>query len=302
MSHSHDHGHHHADAPLRALGIAAVITGTIFTAELVGGLVSGSLALLSDAMHMLSDAAGLLIALLAAWVGRKAASRSATFGHRRIEVLAALVNAVAVTGVVIWILVQALGRLGGHHEIDTTLMLGVAVVGLLANAASAWVLSRHGGDDLNVRGALLHVLADLLGSVAVIIAGLVIRFTGWTVADTIASLAIVAFVLPRSLSLLWHAVEVLLERAPRGIDTREVEQALADVPGVLDVHDLHVWSTDGVTPLATAHLVVDESCTEPDDCGVLGEAQAALRELHIEHSTIQLEHPGHMEHEEVCRP
>ncbi len=298
MAHDHDH----RDAPLRALGIAALITGTIFTAELVGGLVSGSLALLSDAMHMLSDAAGLLIALLAAWVGRRAASASATFGHRRIEVLAALVNAVAVTGVVIWILVQALGRLGGHHDIDTGMMLSIAVVGLLANAASAWVLSRHGGDDLNVRGALLHVLADLLGSVAVIIAGLVIRYTGWTPADTIASLAIVAFVLPRSLSLLWHAVEVLLERAPRGVDTREVEQVLADVPGVVGVHDLHVWSTDGVTPLATAHLVVDESCVGPGDCGILGAAQEALRELHIEHSTIQLEHPGHMQHEEVCRP
>ena len=127
MAHDHDH----RDAPLRALGIAALITGTIFTAELVGGLISGSLALLSDAMHMLSDAAGLLIALLAAWVGRRAASASATFGHRRIEVLAALVNAVAVTGVVIWILVQALGRLGGHHDIDTGMMLSIAVVGLL---------------------------------------------------------------------------------------------------------------------------------------------------------------------------
>ena len=297
MAHDHDHGH----APLRALGVAAAITGTIFTAELVGGLVSGSLALLSDAMHMLSDAAGLLIALLAALVGKRAASASATFGYRRVEVLAALFNAVAVTGVVVWILVQAIGRLGGHHDIDTTMMLGVAAVGLVANVASAWVLSRHGGDDLNVRGALLHVLADLLGSVAVIIAGLVIRWTGWAPADTIASLAIVAFVLPRSLGLLWQTLGVLMERAPRGVDTREVKRVLAGLPGVTDVHDLHVWSTDGVTPLATAHLVVDEACVPAGECGVLGAAQAALRELHIDHSTIQLEHPGHVEHEAVCR-
>jgi cobalt-zinc-cadmium efflux system protein len=297
MAHDHDH----RDAPLRALGIAALITGTVFLAELIGGLVSGSLALLSDAMHMLSDAAGLVVALLAALVGRKAASASATFGYRRVEVLAALLNALVVTGVVVWILVQALGRLGGHHDIDTTLMLAVAVVGLVANAASAWVLSRHREDNLNIRGAFLHVIADMLGSVAVIIAALVIRFTGWAHADTVASVAIVAFVLPRALSLLWQTLGVLMEKAPRGVDTREVERALTRLPGVIAVHDLHVWSTDGQTPLATAHLVVDEACVPAGECGVLGSAQEALRELHIEHSTIQLEHPGHIEHEAVCR-
>ena len=299
MAQDHDHGH--SSAPLRALGIAVGITGTVFLAELVGGLVSGSLALLSDAMHMLSDAAGLIIALLAALVGRRAASSTATFGYRRAEVLAALLNALVVTGVVVWILVQAIRRLGGQHDIDTTLMLTVAIVGLVANAASAWVLSRHQSDNLNIRGAFLHVIADLLGSVAVIIAALVIRWTGWTHADTLASLAIVVFVLPRSLSLLWHTLGVLMERAPRGVDTREVERVLAELPGVEAVHDLHVWSTDGVTPLATAHLVVGEACVTPGECGVLGEAQAALRDLHIEHSTIQLEHPGHISHEDVCR-
>ena len=305
--HSHEHEHglggtHMTSAPLRALGIAFAITSTVFLAELVAGLLSGSLALLSDAMHMLSDAAGLIIALVAAVVGKKAASRSATFGYRRVEVLAALINAVAVTAVVVWILIQALGRLGQQHEIDTTLMLAAAVVGLLANALSAWVLSRYRADNLNVRGAFLHVIADMLGSVAVIIAGLVIRFTGWTPADTIASLAIVAFVLPRALTLLWQTVEVLLERVPRGIDSREVEDALGAVEGVVAVHDLHIWSTDGLTPLATCHLVVDEACVVPDDCGILGEAQAALRRFDIEHSTIQLEHPGHVDHEQVCGP
>lgn len=307
-THSHDaHEHglggtHTTSAPLRALGVAFGITATVFFAELVGGLVSGSLALLSDAMHMLSDAAGLIIALLAAMVGRKAASRSATFGYRRVEVLAALINALAVTGVVVWILIRAVGRLGDDHDIDTTLMLAVAVVGLIANALSAWVLSRHSSDNLNIRGAFLHVLADMLGSVAVIIAGLVIRFTGWTPADTIASLAIVAFVLPRSLTLLWQTVEVLLERVPRGMDAREVVEALREVEGVVEVHDMHLWSADGVTPLATCHLVVEESCVPAAGCGVLGDAQEVLRGFGIEHSTIQLEHPGHVDSEEVCGP
>ncbi|QGU03314.1 cation diffusion facilitator family transporter [Corynebacterium comes] len=306
---AHDHGHEHGfggthttSAPLRALAIAFGITATVFFAELTAGLISGSLSLLSDAMHMFSDAAGLIIALLAALVGGKAASRSATFGYRRVEVLAALVNAVAVTVVVAWILIQALGRLGEVREIDTTLMLTVAVIGLVANGLSAWVLARHRSENLNVRGAFLHVLADMLGSVAVIIAGLVIRFTGWTPADTIASLAIVAFVLPRALTLLWQTVEVLLERVPRGVDGREVEQALCGLPGVSAVHDLHIWSTDGVTPLATCHLVVDDSCVDPSACGILAEAQAALHQFGIEHSTIQLEHPGHLEDEQVCGP
>lgn len=304
-AHGHDHGlggTHAATAPLRALATAFGITATVFLAELVGGLLSGSLALLSDAMHMLSDSAGLVIALLAAVVGRMGASASATFGHRRVEVLAALGNALAVTAVVVWILVQAVGRFGHDHEIDTTMMLLVAVVGLVANGLSAWVLSRHRSGSLNVRGAYLHVLADMLGSVAVISAGLVIRFTGWTTADAIASLVIVALVLPQSLKLLWQTLRVLLEHAPPGVDTGEIARALCAVPGVTAVHDLHVWSTDGVTPLATCHLVVEESCPGPAECSILGDARSALHRLGIEHSTIQLESPGHVAHERVCGP
>lgn len=307
VTHAHDHEHgfggtHRTSAPLRALGIAFGMTAIVFFAELTAGILSGSLALLSDAMHMLSDAAGLLMALLAALVGKRAASRSATFGHRRVEVLSAFMNAVVVTGVVGWIIVRAVGRLGGSHQIDTTVMLLVAVIGLFANALAAWVLSRHRTGNLNVRGAFLHVVADMLGSMAVIVAGLVIRFTGWTPADTIASLAIVAFVLPRALTLLWQTVEVLLERVPRGVDVSEVEDALRELPRVLAVHDLHVWSTDGVTPLATCHLVVEESCPGPAECGILEDARAALHRLGIDHSTIQLESPGHMTQEQVCGP
>ncbi|MGO1573810.1 cation diffusion facilitator family transporter, partial [Corynebacterium casei] len=233
-THTHGHGHSHEDGhdhsyvntPLKALAIAATVTGVIFFAELIGGLVSGSLALLSDAMHMLSDAAGLIIALLAAVVGNKAASSKATYGYRRVEVLAALFNAIAVTLVVVFIVVQAVRRLGSDYEIDTGMMLVVALIGLVANAISAWALSSQQNNSLNVKGAFLHVMADLLGSVAVIIAGLIIRFTGFTFADTIASLLIVAFVLPRALGLLWKTIEVLLERVPRGVDLHEIEKAL----------------------------------------------------------------------------
>ena len=295
--HGHGHGHDHSfvNTPLKALTIASVVTGVIFFAELIGGLVSGSLALLSDAMHMLSDAAGLIIALLAALIGSKGASSRATYGYRRVEVLAALFNAIAVTLVVIFIIVQAIRRLGSDYEIDTGMMLVVAFIGLVANAISAWVLSSQQEHSLNVKGAFLHVLADLLGSVAVIIAGLIIRFTGFTFADTIASLAIVAFVLPRALGLLWKTAEVLLERVPRDLDLQDIEAALQKLPSVMMVHDLHVWTTDGVEALATAHLVVAEH-----DYQILDQAQATLREFGIEHSTIQLEPEDHIQHEDFC--
>ncbi|AQS73349.1 cation diffusion facilitator family transporter [Corynebacterium ammoniagenes] len=296
-SHSSGHSHDHSfvNTPFKALAIASTVTGVIFFAELIGGLVSGSLALLSDAMHMLSDAAGLIIALLAAFIGNRAASSRATYGYRRVEVLAALFNAIAVTLVVIFIVVQAIRRVGSDYEIDTNMMLVVAVIGLIANAISAWVLSSQQDNSLNVKGAFLHVMADLLGSVAVIIAGLVIRFTGFTFADTIASLLIVAFVLPRALGLLWTTIEVLLERVPRDLDLHQIEEALEALPQVMMVHDLHVWTTDGVDVLATAHLVVAEH-----DYRILDQAQEALREFGIEHSTIQLEHPDHIHHEDFC--
>ncbi|RNE48142.1 cation diffusion facilitator family transporter [Corynebacterium alimapuense] len=300
-SHGHSHGLgdiHVATGPMGALSVALAVTGTVFLVELIGGLLSGSLALVSDAMHMLSDSAGLIIALLAALIGRRAATARATYGHRRVEVFAALINAITVSAVVVWILIQAFARLGGEHEIDTGLMLIIAVIGLLANAISAWVLSRQQEESLNVQGAFLHVMADLIGSVVVIIAALVIRWTGWTPADTLASLVIVALVLPRSLRLLWQSSEVLLERVPHGVDTERVAESLSALPGVAAVHDLHVWSTDGMTPLATCHLVIDRD--QGIGAGILDLAQAQLREFGIEHSTIQLEYPEHLGHEQIC--
>ncbi len=300
-THHHEHGHGHGHAPggsLKALVTVFTLTATIFLAQLVGGLLSGSLALLSDAMHMLSDSTGLLIALVAILIGRRAATHRSTYGYRRVEVLAAMINAAVVTGVSVWIVISALRRIGGHHPIDTGLMLTVAFVGLAANAVSALILVRRQHESLNMRGAYLHVLSDLLGSVAVIIAGLIIHVTGWLPADTIASLLIAALVLPRALRLLSDTLSVLLEQAPRGVDTRAVEQALAEVPGVLATHDLHVWTTDGTEPLATCHLVIEDG--DLSHCEVLHAAQETLRHFGITHSTLQLERVDHSSHENIC--
>ncbi len=294
--HSHGHSHSHAptDAPLRALLIVLGVTGTVFFAELIGGLITGSVALLADAMHMLSDAAGLIIAVVAIFIGRRAATAQATFGYRRVEVLAALVNAVTVLGISAWIVVEAFQRLSEPVEIMAGPMMIVAVIGLLANIISAWILNRQREHSVNVQGAFLHVLADMLGSVAVLVAGGVIILTGWQYADVIASLVIAALVLPRAWQLMMQALRILLEQAPPGYQPAEVDALLRQVDGVLDVHDLHLWSLDGTSALASVHLVVPEG---RDPAAVLCAAQAALQERGIAHATIQVERASHADHE-----
>lgn len=300
-SHHHHHHHHpdsHAPGSLGALVGVIVLTTVIFLAELVAGWLSGSLALLSDAMHMLSDSTGLILALVAMLVGRRAPTPQATYGYRRVEVLAALLNAITVTAVCVWIVIQAVARLHHQEPIDTGMMLIVAVIGLIANGASALILARRSGGSLNMRGAYLHVLSDLLGSVAVIAAGLVIAWTGFQAADTIASVLIACLVVPRSLGLVRASISVLLERAPADVDARAAARALERIPGVIAVHDLHIWTTDGSTVLASCHLVIDTETTT--GCAVLDAAQRRLHDRGIQHSTIQVEHPGHRDHETVC--
>lgn len=294
--HGADHGHHHhhappTDAPLRALAVALVITAVVFVAELVGGWVTGSMALMADAMHMLSDAAGLIIAVVAVLVGRRTTTAAATFGYRRVEVLAALVNAATVLLISIWIVVEAVRRLSAPVDVTAGPMMLIAAVGFAANAASALVLARQRGNSINVRGAFLHVLVDMLGSVAVLVAGAVIYFTGWQAADVISSLLIAALVLPRAWQLMSQSARVLLEQVPHGVDTRAVSECLRAVPGVVDIHDLHLWSLDGTSVLASAHVVVGEGA---DPGPVLRAAQRELRRRGIEHSTIQIEYPGHV--------
>lgn len=296
MAHEH-HDQDHSSTPLRALLAALSITGIVFFAELIGGWLAGSMALMADAMHMLSDAAGLIIAVIAVLVGRRQASAQATYGYRRVEVLAALANAVMVLAISVWIVVEAVRRLQSPAEVQGEAMLFIAVIGLVANALSAWVLNRHRESSINVEGAFLHVLVDLLGSVAVIVAGIVVLTTGFVAADVIASLIIAAMVLPRTWQLMRLSASVLLEQVPAGFDASVIEPALQQVEGVADIHDLHLWSLDGVSVLTTVHIVRDGTV---DTGPLLDAAQHVLREHGIEHSTIQIEPPEHESHETVC--
>ncbi|WP_151641364.1 cation diffusion facilitator family transporter [Corynebacterium sp. 11A] len=299
-AHGHDHAHVHVPTDsLRALLIVIGLTAAVFFAELIVGLISGSLALLSDAAHMLSDSAGLFIALIAMVVGRSAHSAGATFGYKRMEVFAALINALTVTGIAIYIFIEAIGRFGHDHSVDTGMMLIVAIIGLVVNTIAAVVLVRRQHDSMNLRGAYLHVLTDLLGSVAVIIAGLIIRYTGFVAADTIASVIIAAMILPRSLRLVFDAGQVLLEHAPAGVTVEQVEQRLIEIDQVRQVHDIHIWSLDGTTHLCSCHLVVDDSLDSSRHCVVLDTATAALKDMGLGHATIQIESEEHAGHEEV---
>lgn len=301
--HGHAHGHMHGHSQVRGRRLWLVIglTSVVFVAEVVGGLVSGSLALLADAGHMLSDAGGLIVAALAMVIGSRPATRSSTYGFRRAEVLAAAVNAGAVCVIAVWIAVSAFRRLGQGVEIETGMMLVVAIVGLVANAVSAVILNGGQGESLNMRGAYLHVLADLLGSVAVIIAAVAISLTGWNWIDQAASLVIALLILPRSWALLKTAGAVLMEQVPAEVDSAGLRAAVAEVPGIDTLHDLHIWSVDGETAVATVHVVAAQPLDDRGRCGVLDQVQDIFRTHGIDHATVQVEEPGHQGHgESVC--
>lgn len=297
--HGHDHNHSHVPSSLRALLGVLFFTAVIFFAELFGGWYSGSLALISDAMHMLSDSTGLVVAAVAILLARRTATKTATYGYKRFEVVAALLNAVSVSIISVWIVFEAIERFRNGETIDITVMLVVGVIGLIANIFGAIVLHGHSHENMNVRGAYLHVLVDLFGSVAVIVAALLMQFTGILWADTVASLIIAALILPRSVKLAWESLRVLLEQVPVGVDTEGIVEKLETVEGVSAVHDLHVWSLDGNKLLATCHVVmVDEKPRA--DCGVLDDVQQAFKELGIDHTTVQIEGTKHHNHEIIC--
>jgi cobalt-zinc-cadmium efflux system protein len=277
------------------------ITCVVLLAEVIGGLLSGSLALLADAGHMLTDATGLVLALVGANLATRAASARRTYGMQRAEVLAALSNALLLVGVAVWVAIQAVERLRHPAEVDTRLMLGVAVVGALANATGLLVLHRGQAESLNVRGAYLEVLADLFGSFAVIVAAALIWATGWTRFDALASLLIFGLILPRAWTLLREVVDVLLEATPRGVDLDEIRQHIKEVPGVVDLHDLHVWAITSGVPVISAHVVVDNACISQGRSGeVLDRLGDCLGgHFDVEHCTFQLEPVGHQDHEPV---
>jgi cobalt-zinc-cadmium efflux system protein len=298
------HGHRHAPATAggvhsRRLVVVLALTLAVLAAEVVGAVLSGSLALLADAGHMATDAAGLALALAAVRLAQRPARGRRTFGWQRVEILAAVANGLLLLLVAVYVLVEAIRRIGHPPEIGSGLMLAVATVGLVVNLGSLAVL--HGGRDesLNVRGAYLEVLADALGSVAVIVAAVVIATTGWTPADIVASAVIGFLVVPRAWHLLREAFDVLLEAAPRGVDLHQVRAHILGVDGVLDVHDLHAWTITSGSPVLSAHVVVtDEALAAGHGGRVLDALCSCLGEhFDLEHCTFQLEAAAHAGHE-----
>ncbi len=289
---SHDHAHdHHAhdhshDVGTRRLAIALTITAIFLVAEVVGGWLSNSLALLADAAHMLTDVGALALSLFVAWFSRQPATPRKTYGYLRWEILAALINGAVLLVASGWILWESVARLRSPEPVAGTLMLVVATGGLIVNAVSAWLLHGSAHTSLNMRGAYLHVLGDLLGSVATIAAALIIRQTGWLMADPIASILMTALIIRGAWRLVSEAVDVLLEATPAHIELASVRSAMHDVPGVRDVHDLHVWTlTSGVVAMS-AHVVSPEPGAHQR---VLEALHRAVARFGIHHVTIQME-------------
>jgi cation diffusion facilitator family transporter len=298
----HGHGHTPATAGGTHRGRLVVVLGltlTVLAAEVVGAVLSGSLALLADAGHMATDAAGLALALAAVSLAQRPARGRRTFGWQRVEILAAVANGLLLLAVAGYVLVEAIRRIGRPPEIGYGLMLVVASVGLVVNLVSMALLHRGRDDSLNVRGAYLEVLADALGSVAVIVAAVVIATTGWTPADIVASAVIGCLVVPRAWHLLREAFDVLLEAAPRGVDLSDVRAHILRVDGVLDVHDLHAWTITSGLPVLSAHVVVtDEALAAGHGGRVLDALCSCLGEhFDVEHCTFQLEAVAHAGHE-----
>ncbi len=290
MAHAH-HAHSHAPArggSARALILALGLTALLAVVEVLGGLLSGSLALLADAGHMASDVASLGLALLAVGLARRPATPQRSFGLQRAEILAALANGLALVAVAAWILWEAWRRLGEPGEVLAGPMLAVAAGGLAVNIASAAILSRSGEESLNRTAALRHVLADALGSVGAVGAAVIILLTGWTYADPIVSAVIAVLVLGSSWSIVRDAGRVLLEAAPRGIDADEVGRRMVSLDGVREVHDLHVWTITSGFPALSAHVLVGAG----EDChGTRRSLEALLRrDFEIEHTTLQVDH------------
>jgi cobalt-zinc-cadmium efflux system protein len=279
----------------RALVVVLALTATFTVVEVVGGLLTGSLALLADAGHMLSDNLSLGLALFAAWLAGRPATPERSFGYQRAEILAALFNGVTLVAISIWIFIAAYSRLREPPEILGGWMLAVAALGLLVNIAGALILARSEGENLNVQGALRHVVADALGSVGVIVAALVIVLTGWRYADPLVSAAIGLLILASSWSLLRDSTNILLEATPRGIDAEEVGRRMAGAEGVVEVHDLHIWTITSGFPALSAHVLVGQS----EDCHTRRRDLEDLlaRDYGISHTTLQVDHVGDHEGE-----
>ena len=293
----HRHGH---DAPTsgwrdlggcaadrRALKSALLLTLGYLGVEIVGGWLTNSLALLSDAVHMFTDVIALGLGLFGVWIAERPATDRQTYGYYRAEILVALVNGLVLWLVVLWVILEAWQRMLTPPTVEGVGVIAVATLGLAVNLVTAWLLSAAASHNLSVRGALLHVVSDLLGSIGVIASGIVILATGWTAADAVASVIIAMLILFSSFGLIREAVDVLMEAVPRHIDLDALRRTLEEVPGATEVHDLHVWSLTTGHCALSAHAVVEDGATSDE---VLAEMSDRLAErFDIRHVTIQLE-------------
>ncbi|WP_419940211.1 cation diffusion facilitator family transporter [Candidatus Palauibacter sp.] len=286
---AHDHSEELRNASKRDLTIALVIIASFMFVEVIGGILSGSLALIADAGHMLTDAASIGLALFAVHFATRAASVERTFGYHRLEILAALINALTLWLISAWVIFEAYHRFREIPEVEGGLMLIIGVLGLLANLAAAWVLHRSAKHSVNVEGALAHVIADILGSVAVIVSGVLVWAFGWYISDPILSVLIGILILLSTWRLLAKVVHVLLEGTPEHVDVYNLCHQIEDLEGVTVIHDVHVWTLAPGYDALTAHVLVDPE-HERDSAKLLREIQEiAYNKFNIQHITVQVE-------------
>lgn len=285
-SHGHDHHHHH-NANKKALTLSFILIFAFMFIEVIGGIWTNSLALLSDAGHMLSDAAALGLSLFAFKLSEKAADHSKTYGYKRFEILAAFINGLTLIIIALFIYWEAINRFQSPPEVSSQ-MIWIALIGLVINIIVAWILMKGDTEEnLNMRGAFLHVLGDLLGSVGAILAGILILAFGWNIADPIASVIVATLVLVSGWRVLRDSYHILMEGTPTNVNIEEIKDAILGVQSVLDVHDLHVWTITSGFPALSCHVVVDKNTDRDDMLCTLNEL--LKNEHHISHCTIQLE-------------
>lgn len=291
--HDHsDHDHNHAPTVTmnneRRVFMVMLLTGGFMVIEAAGGLISGSLALLADAGHMLTDTAALALSWFAFRMARKPADPKRSFGYHRFQILAAFANGMTLFAIVAWIIIEAFSRLLHPVEVQGLPMISIAAVGLVINILGFWILSRGEKENLNIRGAALHVMGDLLGSVAAIAAALIILTTGWLPIDPILSVLVALLILRSAWAIIKQSSHILLEGTPEGMDAARIGVALSGISGVTDIHDVHAWSLTNERPMVTLHAVLEDGANNNI---VLAQINAVLKEkFGIDHATIQIEH------------